>query len=211
MEAFAEDWAFATRELLTGPKWFPELCGTGQVIARGITDGPDEDFEKLRWTLLGASASARSSIRVMTPYFLPDPSIITGLTVAAMRGVTVEILLPGVSNLPYVQWAMQATLWQVVKRDCQVYVSPPPFDHSKLMVVDGVWTLIGSANWDARSLRLNFEFNLECYDVGFGAAMEALFAAKRSAARLVTAEELDTRPLPIRLRDGIARLASPYL
>ena len=214
MDTFAEDWSFATRERLDGPVWYPESNGaaaSGSVAARGIIDGPDEDFEKIRWAILGAVASARQSIRIITPYFLPDSGIITALSVAALRGVAVEIVLPGTNNLPFVHWAMMATLWQVVKADCQVYLQPPPFDHTKLMVVDGVWARFGSSNWDARSLRLNFEFDVECYDPALGTELEALFARKRDAARLLTAEQLDGRSLPVRLRDGAARLASPYL
>jgi cardiolipin synthase len=79
------------------------------------------------------------------------------------------------------------------------------------MIVDGIWTRFGSSNWDPRSMRLNFELDVECYDSNLGADMEALFAAKREASRPVTGAELDGRPLAVRLRDGIARLASPYL
>jgi cardiolipin synthase len=161
--------------------------------------------------ILGAIACARSSVRIMTPYFVPDASLITALTVAATRGVNVEVLLPEKNNLPYVHWATQALLWQVVKRDVQVYFAPPPFDHSKLMTVDEAWTFVGSANWDARSLRLNFEFNVECYDPELTAAMNRLFEEKRAPARPVSAEELDGRSIPVRLRDGITRLAAPYL
>ncbi|HET7039722.1 MAG TPA: phospholipase D-like domain-containing protein, partial [Gemmatimonadales bacterium] len=209
-ESFALDWAFTTREVL-GPEWFPETGAAGSVAARGIMDGPDEDFEKLRRAILGAIASARESVRIITPYFLPDSGIITALTVAALRGVKVEILLPGTNNLPFVHWAMMATLWQVVKYDCLVYFQPPPFDHTKLMIVDGGWVRFGSSNWDARSLRLNFEFDVECYDAALAAELGALFDRKRDAATLVTPEQLDGRSLPLRLRDGIARLASPYL
>jgi cardiolipin synthase len=148
---------------------------------------------------------------VVTPYFVPDSSIITALSVAALRGVTVEILLPAKNNLPFVHWAMMAILWQVVKSDCLVYLQPPPFDHTKLMLVDGAWVRFGGSNWDARSLRLNFEFDVECYDQDLGTRLEALFARKRNAAEPLTAARLDGRPLPIRLRDGLARLASPYL
>jgi len=210
-DAFAEDWAFTTGETLTGPPWIREVGPVGPVVARGIPDGPDADFETIHQVILGAIACARSSVRVLTPYFVPDAPLITALTVAATRGVAVEVVLPERSNLPYVHWATRALLWQVVKRDVQVFYSPPPFDHSKLMVVDEGWTLIGSANWDARSLRLNFEFNVECYDPGLAAVATGIFAAKRRAARVVTAAELDGRPVPVRLRDGIARLASPYL
>ena len=92
-----------------------------------------------------------------------------------------------------------------------MWVSPPPFDHSKLMVVDGAWTLLGSANWDARSLRLNFELDVECYSVEFGAHMEGLVQARLNAARQVTMEEISARPLAIKLRDGVARLFAPFL
>jgi cardiolipin synthase len=210
-DGFAEDWAFTTGETLIGPPWVREVAPAGSVVARGIPDGPDADFETIHQIILGAIACARASVRVVTPYFVPDAPLITALTVAATRGVAVEVVLPAKSNLPYVHWATRALLWQVVKRDVKVFYSPPPFDHSKLMIVDGAWTLIGSANWDARSLRLNFEFNVECYDPSLAAAATDIFAAKRDAGRSVTAAELDGRPMPARLRDGIARLAAPYL
>jgi cardiolipin synthase len=210
-DAFAEDWAFTTGEALIGPPWIREVTPTGSVVARGIPDGPDADFETIHRVMLGAIACARTSVRVLTPYFVPDSPLITGLAVAATRGVAVDVVLPEKSNLPFVHWATRALLWQVVKRDARVFYSPPPFDHSKLMIVDGAWTLIGSANWDARSLRLNFEFNVECYDPGLAAAATAIFESKRDAGRPVTAAELDGRSVPVRLRDGIARLASPYL
>lgn len=211
MEAFVEDWAFTTREILEGEEWFPPLDPAGPVAARGLTDGPDEDFEKLRWTLLGALATAQHTVHVVTPYFIPDPTLIAALNVAAMRGVEVDIILPERGNLPPVQWASDAILWQLVTRRCRVFRSPSPFDHTKLMVLDGAWVLIGSSNWDPRSLRLNFEFDVECYDPSLGGAMDRLFDEKRQAARLVTYEMLQRVPLPLKLRNGVARLFSPYL
>lgn len=163
-EVFADDWAFCTGELLEGKRWFPALTEACPGLARGIPDGPENDFEKLRLTMLGALACAQSSIRIMTPYFLPDASLITALNIAALRGVPVDIVLPRTGNLRLVQWAATAQLWQVVERGCRVWLTPSPFDHSKLLLVDRDWVMIGSANWDPRSLRLNFEFNLECYD-----------------------------------------------
>ncbi len=211
MEAFAEDWVFTTGELLAGPDWLPEPARAGTVAARGIADGPDEDFEKLRWVIQGALGVAAESIRIMTPYFLPDATLTAMLNVAALRGVRVEILLPAQNNHPLADWASQALLWQFVKNACTVYYTPPPFDHTKLMLVDGAWILIGSANWDPRSLRLNFEFNVECYDPALGEQLGHFMDEKRASGRLVTAAELDGMSLPRRLRNGIARLASPYL
>jgi cardiolipin synthase len=101
--------------------------------------------------------------------------------------------------------------WQVLKPGCRIWLTPPPFDHSKLMIMDDCWVLLGSANWDPRSLRLNFEYNLECYDLELAQRMEQLVETKRKTAHLVTLQEMDNRPLPVRLRDGIARLWTPYL
>ncbi len=211
-EAFAIDWAFATGESLSGPRWFPPTTPhAGNVWARGIPDGPDEDFEKLPDALIAALSSATRCVRILTPYFLPDAPVIRALNVTAMRGVDVRIILPEICNVRLVNWARSAQLWQVLEKGCRVFLSPPPFDHSKLMVVDGVWSLIGSSNWDPRSLRLNFEFNLECYDDNLASGLQALVEHKLRAAREVTLADLDNRSFPVRLRDGLARLATPYL
>ena len=210
-EAFVNDWAFTTREVLDGPAWFPELPERGGVVARVITDGPDADLGKLRWTLLPALAAAQSSVQIITPYFLPDPILVSALTLAALRGVRVDIILPEKNNLPFVHWASRAMWWQVLERGCRIWLGPPPFDHSKLMIVDGHWVLLGSANWDTRSLRLNFELNVECYGREFARVMTAVFEKKISAAREVSLAEVDGRRTSTKLRDAVARLFSPYL
>lgn len=210
-EVFADDWLYATGETLRGETWFPPLDSGGPVIARGIADGPDEDLDKFRWTLLAALVSARESVRIATPYFLPDSGLIPALNVAAMRGVAVDILLPEKSNLPFVHWASRAHWWQVLEYGCRIWLTPPPFDHTKLFVVDDCWSLVGSANWDPRSLRLNFEFNVECYDAELARKLTDFFESKRASARRITMEEVDGRNLPARLRDGTARLFTPFL
>ena len=210
--AFANDWAFTTGEILDGKTWFPEprLSSRG-VIARVITDGPDADFEKLRLTLLAALAEAQTSVQILTPYFLPDPALISALNLATLRGVRVDIILPAKNNLPFVHWASRAMWWQVLERGCHLWLTPPPFDHSKLMIVDNHWVLLGSANWDARSLRLNFELNVECYGRDFANEMESLIQRKLQGAREVTLSKVDGRSLPAKLRDATARLFSPFL
>jgi cardiolipin synthase len=210
-EAFAEDWRFATGESLGGELWFPPLAPCGPVFARGIADGPDEDFETLRWTLLGALALARQSVRVLTPYFLPDASLVSALNLAALRGVAVDILLPAENNLPFMHWASRALWWQLLERGCRLGLTPPPFDHSKLLIVDECWILIGSTNWDPRSLRLNFEFNVECYDPALASGLTAWFDERLSTARLVGLAEVDARGLPLRMLDSVARLLTPFL
>lgn len=210
-EAFAEDWSFSTGEVLDGSIWFPPLQSVGESLARGIPDGPDEDFEKLYWTIHGALASAKSSVRIATPYFLPDDPLLTAISVATMRGIEVELLLPEKSNLAMVQWASRDSLLQLLHKGCKVYALPGPFDHSKLMVVDRFWSLFGSANWDQRSLRLNFEFNIECYDPKFSATIDDLIQEKIKQSKPITIQQLEARDLPTRVRDGVLRLLTPYL
>ena len=210
-EVFADDWQFSTEEALRGAPWFVPVEPRGACLARVIEAGPDEDFESLRWAIVGGLDAAQRSVRVLTPYFIPDGSLITALNAAALRGVEVDIVLPATSDLPHVQWATFGQLWQVLDHGCRVWSSSGPFDHSKLMVVDGAWTLLGSANWDARSLRLNFELNVECYSVELGAHMEGLVQARINGARRVTLESMQARSLPVKLRDGVARLFAPYL
>jgi cardiolipin synthase len=210
-EAFVNDWAFTTGEILDGHDWFPELKESGNVIARVISDGPDADLDKLRWTLLAAVTEAQTSIQIITPYFLPDNTLVTALNLAALRGVRVDIILPAKNNLPFMHWASRALWWQVLERGCHVWLTPPPFDHSKLIIVDNHWVLFGSANWDARSLRLNFELNVECYGREFAKEMEQVIAKKMLGAHEVTLAEVDARTIPGKIRDAIARLFSPFL
>lgn len=208
---FAIDWAFTTGEKLTGESWFPAVERCGSVWARGIEHGPDEQFERLTDLMAAALASARQRVRIVTPYFLPHASLIQALNVTAMRGVDVEIYIPSHSNIALVQWATQAQLSQNLDKGCRVFYTAPPFDHTKVMIVDDAWSLIGSTNWDPRSLRLNFEFNVECYDCQLARQLNEIIDQKATSAREVSREELDQRGYPVRIRDGLSRVLSPYL
>jgi cardiolipin synthase A/B len=211
MEVFADDWLFTTDEALRGPEWFPQLSAAGDSLARGIEAGPDEAIERLRWAYLGALNAAQRTVRICTPYFLPDGGLISALDAAALRGVDVDIILPEETDLPHIRWAMVHQLWQVLDRGCRVWMRPGAFDHSKLMVVDAHWTFLGSGNWDARSLRLNFEFNVESYCRRLGRRMDELIVERRAASRPIGLADVNARPPAVKLRDGIARLFAPLL
>jgi cardiolipin synthase len=208
-DAFAEQWYFTTGEALSGPAWFPSLQPVGERVARVVTSGPDQDLDKIALLIIEALGCARSSVRLMTPYFLPDDRIITALALAAMRGVDVEIVLPENSNHPSVDWAMRAHIEPLLTAGCQVWLRAPPFDHSKLMTVDELWCFVGSANWDTRSFTLNFEVNLEVYDSDLARQVNAKIAENRELR--VSVADLRARSLPRRLRDSAARLFLPYL
>jgi cardiolipin synthase len=211
MESFADDWSFTTGEILGDAGWWPDVAPVGGVSARGVTSGPDEDMGSLE-TLLGtALVEARRRIRIVTPYFLPDRHLQMALSVAALRQVEVEIVIPARTNKRLVDWAVRANLGMLAGATYVVYLAPEPFDHSKLMTVDGAFCLIGSSNWDVRSHRLNFELDLETYDAHLTEQVDRLIDDKIAVARRLDMRELDDRPKWQQLRDAGARLFLPYL
>jgi len=211
MEAFARDWTFTTEENLDGEVWWPKLAGKGAVCARGLSSGPDSDIYKLELILGAAITMARSRIRIVTPYFLPDARLQFAIAEAGLRGVKVEIVVPCRSDQRLMDWAMRGHLRFFRHIHAEIVATPPPFDHSKLCTVDGEWSLIGSSNWDVRSLRLNFEFDLEIVDRDFTAKLDALIDARIGVGVPFNADMLAAEPLWKRLRNAAARLLMPYL
>jgi cardiolipin synthase len=208
-EAFARDWSFATDEELGGEDWFPALADVGPANARVITSGPDADNQKIEFVLLEAIACAHHTLRIQTPYFLPDERLVTALALAALRGVQVDIVLPARSDHVVMDWALHANVGPLLQQGCRIWLNPQPFDHSKLMVVDDEWCLIGSANWDTRSFRLNFELNVELYNPELAGVLTAMIDTGEGCP--LTVAVLAARSLPVRLRDAAARLLLPYL
>ena len=207
VEVFADDWVYETGEKLLDQAWFPKLAPCGDAIARAITSGPDEDLEQIEFAVLHAISCARRSIRVVTPYFLPPDVLTTALGLAAMRGIAVDIFVPEYSNHRVLDWARRVSLRNLVEAGCRVWLMPPPFDHSKLMCIDDAWSLIGSANWDTRSFRLNFELNVEIQDEAFTRMlMEAV-----PKGRALTLAEIEGDSFLLKLRNNAARLLQPYL
>ena len=211
MVTFAEDWNFMTGEVLDGDAWWPELGPAGAIPARGISSGPDEDIGILSSIIATAVGEAKRRLRIVTPYFLPDQTLAAALVIAALRGVEVDIVVPQKSDHPSLDWAMHAHFGYLAVPGINIYFARPPFDHSKLTTVDGAWSLIGSANWDVRSLRLNFEYNLECYGPRAAVEVDKVIDEKIAAARKVDPAEFAGRLRLIKLRDAAARLLLPYL
>lgn len=210
---FLRTWQFATgrADKPRGP--FPDYApvADGDYHCRVITDGPDGDLDRLTMLLTATIARARRTIRIMTPYFLPPREIVGVLQAASLRGVDVALVLPEMNNLPFVHWATRNMLWELLFTGVRVYYQPPPFVHSKLFTVDGRYALVGSTNWDPRSLRLNFELQVEVFGTGFAERLDRHVDAAATRGRPVTLEEVDGRSLPVRLRDSACWLFSPYL
>lgn len=211
LDAFARDWNFTTGETLDGEDWWPKLEDKGQVFTRGLRSGPDADIYKLELILGAALNLAQKRVRIVTPYFLPDPRLQFAIQQAGLRGVEVEIVLPRESNQRLMQWAMRGHLRFFRHVRARVITTPPPFDHTKLCTVDGEWSLIGSSNWDARSFRLNFEFDLEITDRDLTVRLDRLIDGRIARGEILTPEMLAAEPVWMRLRNAAARLLMPYL
>lgn len=208
---FAEDWAFCTGEALEGERWFPTPFPAGATSIIGIVDGPDEDLEVMPAAFFAALNAARHEVRIVTPYFLPPVVLMAALRMCAIRGVKVTILTPAENNIRLVSWAAQTLYPELLATGCRIFESPPPFDHSKFFVVDGAWSFVGSTNWDPRSLRLNFEFNVACHDAELGARLTREMDRMLAVSREVTRESLDEATIFQQVRNGFARLFIPVL
>jgi len=208
-QEFEDDWSFTTRETQIEAGSLRKAGPSDGVAARTIVAGPDQEVDQLVLVLLSAINSARRSIRIATPYFLPDEQLVTALQLAAFRGVETHLVFPAANNHLLVAWAAQTHIRPLLQAGCRLWRSPPPFDHSKLMTIDGEWSLIGSANWDMRSLRLNFELTVEFYDAALANEFAEIIDAR--CVEPISLAEIDSRPFIVKLRDAAARLAMPYI
>ena len=207
-QEFDDDWSFATGEETIGRGLAPPAALAPRA-AGTIAAGPDQEVDQLVLVFLSAINLARRSIMIATPYFLPDEQIVTALQLAVLRGVDVRLVLPGENNPRLVAWAAQTHMRTLLQAGCHVWRSAPPFDHSKLMTIDGAWSLIGSANWDMRSLRLNFELTIEHYDSDLARNLAQIIDAR--CVQPITLEEIDKRPFILKLRDAATRLSMSYI
>jgi cardiolipin synthase len=206
---FLRDWQFVTGD--ARPLEDAAIALPGHARCRAIADGPERELDRLTELIVGAIGHARRNVAIMTPYFLPPRELVAPLQAAALEGVDVAVILPARNNLPYVHRATRHMLWELLGRGVRVYYQPPPFAHSKLLYIDEDYAQVGSANLDPRSLRLNFELNVEVYDRDFVAELRRHFESVRARSEEITAAAVDGRALPTKLLDGAAWLFSPYL
>lgn len=212
-EAFADDWLFSSGEALNRGLWILPITPSeiGGVAARAVPDGPDEPHHRTSMILESALASARKRVQIVTPYFLPEQALMDALKQAALKGVEVQVMVPEKNNLPLFSLPAISGARPLVETGCKFYLTKPPFDHTKLMIIDDAWVFFGSSNWDARSLRLNFEFNIECYDTALARAMTDWISPRLASATPMTVSDFRNRPVGKRIAGRLLWLASPYL
>ena len=210
--AFRRDWHYCreTRDLRPFTHTNPPRPDA-PVWSRLVLDGPNKALDRLNDLMIGVISAAQQRVWIMTPYFLPQLDLIGALIGARLRGVDVQILLPGENNIKPAHWASRNILRQVLANNIAIHYQPPPFIHSKLLLIDSQYSLIGSANMDPRSLRLNYELGVELFSAPVNAQLATYFETRKALSHPVTQDEISKRPLYEQLRDSLAWLFSPYL
>lgn len=212
--AFLRDWHFMTREdpaaLLTA-EHFPRVEPVGDALIRVVNGGPTTAVEVMADVYCAAMNTAHRQLLVVTPYFVPPPDILRALRLAALRGVRVRLVVPEKNNHVYAGLAGQALYEQLLSAGVEVVQRHPPFIHSKAMVVDDSLCVVGTANLDNRSLRLNYETNLVVFDAHFAAALKRIVQAEATHADGLDLAAWRSRPMYRKVAENLCSLLSPLL
>ena len=208
---FMADWFFVSKEILMGEKYFRHFThGEGKLV-QIVASGPDSDWESIGQAYFSAIASARERVYVATPYLIPTPEIANAMKVAALGGIDVRILLPQQSDAITPKWSTDSYVEELLEAGVKIYFYQPGFMHSKLIVVDGVFSSVGTANFDFRSLETNFEVNAMMYDEMVASVLENQFLQDLEQSREVRLDEWQERHWWAKVKESFARLLSPVL
>jgi cardiolipin synthase len=203
--AFAENWLEATGIALGGQEYFPQpVDSKGQVIAQAVRSSPAGGSAAMYTMFLLAMASARQSIYITNPYFLPDDKMIDTLVASARKGVRVVLLLPGAIDHNIVRQASRSELGRLLEAGIEVHEYRAALLHAKTMVVDSRWATVGRTNFDRRSFALNDEINLVVYDEGIARHLERIFEQDLNRSKRVTYEAWRNRGILSRLMEFLS-------
>jgi cardiolipin synthase A/B len=211
---FIQDWNYATGDTLGGdPEHFPKFEGTGTAWIQVVSSGPDNRYNQVKESYLKLISVAAESVYIQTPYFVPDTSITDALRLAALSGVDVRIMIPWKPDFPLVYEINHAHVADLLEAGVRAfeYRKEGGYIHAKTIVVDGAVASVGSANWDVRSFRLNFETNVLIYDREYAHRLKEIYEEDLKESTEITLESLEKRPLRARAWESVARLFSPIL
>jgi cardiolipin synthase len=208
---FAEDWTYTTGEILAGDDFYPPPEHDGNLLAQAIKVSRGDTSSRAKMLYYLAIQSAEKSIHIQNAYFLPDAQVRSGLVAAVKRGVDVQVMVPGRNNdlLP-VRLASRLHYGELLEAGVKIYEYVPTMLHNKVMVVDGLYSTIGSINFDARSMLRNQEESLAFYDSDFASRVEAMFQDDLKNCRRVTYEQWSHRGLLARLSELVFWIWEPY-
>ncbi|QDV51478.1 cardiolipin synthase [Gimesia fumaroli] len=210
-QVFAEDWFFATGEALTQPQYYPHPSTTGNITAQTLSSGPEKNADVFLTLFFAAINEARDSIVLATSYFVPPESLTTALESAAQRGVKVTLLVAGKSANPTTVYAGRSYYDSLLDVGVEIYEYNKGIIHSKSLTIDGCWSLVGTANFDFRSLILNFEVGLAIYDRKFASRLRESIENDLLGAVKIREEDWEKRSKLVILRQNLCRLFAPVM
>ncbi|MEN6500996.1 MAG: cardiolipin synthase [Tenuifilaceae bacterium] len=207
---FLIDWYFVSGELVADrPLYFPEVSVSTYHPIQVATSGPDSDWASIMQAFFLGITKASHHVYIATPYFIPNESILTALKTAALSGIDVQIMLPGISDSTIVYWSSLSYVSELLEAGIKVYLYRHGFNHSKLMMIDGSLAFTGSANMDIRSFEDNFEVAAIMYDDQITRLLESSFIQFRNSSQEITLEEWNRRSAGNSFKEAFARLISP--
>lgn len=208
---FTADWYFVINENLTGKKYFPPFTEKAETAVQISASGPDSDWENIAQAFFSAIANARKRVFITTPYLMPPPNIISALKTAALSNVDVRIIIPEKSDAFIPRWSSFSYIGELLEAGIKIYFYKAGFIHSKYIVVDNVFSTIGTTNLDFRSLETNFEINAFIYDEKFTAKLVQTFKTDLQNSCEIKLKEWQLRPWHKKFRESLAHIVSPML
>lgn len=209
--AFVEDWRWATDELLTALNWIPEQLPEGDAQSLVIASGPADAMETASLMYTQAINSAVRRIWIASPYFVPDDAVVQALQLAALRGLDVRILIPEKADSRLVRLAAYAFFSEIKAAGVRFYRYQKGFLHEKVVLIDDNVSIVGTANFDNRSFRLNFEISAIVVEQEFAASVESMFENDFEDSRLMKKNEYEEKSFWFKLAVRISRLTAPLL
>lgn len=209
---FFLDWQHAAKKKASyEAKYYPLMETKGKTGIQIVSSGPDSEKEQIKHGYLKMINSARESIYIQTPYFIPDQSIFEALRIASLSGVDVRIMIPNRPDHPFVYWATYSYIGELIDAGVKTYTYENGFLHAKTMVIDGKVSSVGTANIDVRSFKLNFEVNAFIYDTNTSFKLKKIFEDDLIFCHEITKDKYMNRSVVIKFKESISRLLSPVL
>lgn len=210
-QVFAEDWYFATNQELTNRELFPTPEESGNEVAQIIAGGPDGEVDVFHALYFAAINEANERITLATSYFVPTPALVAALETAAYRGVQVRVVVPARSDHQWMVVAGRSYYESLLRSGVEIYEYGKGIMHSKTLTIDGLWSLVGSPNFDTRSLLLNFEVAAIMYGAKAASQLEEQFADDIQQSQRIDPEVFRKRRIHHRLAEQALKLFSPIL
>lgn len=209
---FLLDWRYAVdQNILIKDNFFPIHRGYGQKTIQIVSSGPDSKWEQIKNGYIALINNAKKSIYIQSPYFIPDDSVLEALKIACLSGLDVIIMIPDKADHPFVYWANRSYIWELLEAGARAYEYNNGFLHAKTIVVDNKVCSVGTANWDVRSFKLNFEVNAFIYDTAVASELSAIFKNDCTVSTEITLNDFASRSLKQKFNESISRLLSPVL